>query len=49
LGDAVEVKLMEAAPVTGGLRFELAESKAERSGARRSGPDKGRRFRPKKR
>ncbi len=25
LGDTIRVKLMEAAPVTGGLRFELAE------------------------
>ena len=29
MGDAVAVKLMEAAPVTGGLRFELAEGGAE--------------------
>ena len=31
MGDTVEVTLMEAAPVTGGLRFELAESGRARS------------------
>jgi hypothetical protein len=52
----VKVTLMEAAPVTGGLRFELAESGAK--AARRHTPSKPgkapkhtekRRFKPKKR
>jgi len=55
LGDMVKVTLREAAPVTGGLRFELAESEAKP--ARRHPavrPDKSskrpekRRFKPKK-
>lgn len=47
LGDLVQVKLAEAAPVTGGLRFELAEAGSLR---RRGGrPHPGRRFKPKKR
>jgi ribonuclease R len=37
LGDILKVKLVEAAPLTGGLRFELAEAAAPRakSGASR--------------
>jgi ribonuclease R len=43
LGDTIKVKLMEAAPVTGGLRFELAEGGAGPARAHRPGrPDKGR-------
>ena len=49
LGDTVEVKLMEAAPVTGGLRFELAEAKAARPGVHRPGKGKAGRFKPKRR
>ena len=49
LGDTVEVKLMEAAPVTGGLRFELAEAKAGRQGGHRPGGNKSPRFKPKRR
>jgi ribonuclease R len=57
LGDTVTVKLVEAAPVTGGLRFELAEG-----GTKSARPDRPakpgktgreskekRRFKPKKR
>lgn len=56
LGDAIMVKLAEAAPVTGGLRFELAAGgavpvrthRAPKPG--KSGPDRGKhRFKPKKR
>jgi len=56
LGDTVKVTLMEAAPITGGLRFELAESGA--SPARRHAPSRPakaskkpekRHFKPKKR
>jgi ribonuclease R len=49
MGDMVEVKLVEAAPVTGGLRFELAESKTNRPQERHPKPDKKSRFKPKKR
>ncbi|MES2256129.1 MAG: ribonuclease R [Pseudomonadota bacterium] len=56
LGDAITVKLAEAAPVTGGMRFELAEGGAIPARAHRpSKPgqpsrDKGKhRFKPKKR
>jgi ribonuclease R len=56
LGDTVAVKLLEAAPVTGGLRFELADggSKPARTqrpahpGKSRNAKEK-RRFKPKKR
>ncbi|MBN9547104.1 MAG: ribonuclease R [Alphaproteobacteria bacterium] len=56
LGDAVTVKLMEAAPVTGGMRFELAEGGAiparihrpPRPGKADRAREK-RRFKPKKR
>ena len=34
LGDILRVRLAEAAPLTGGLRFELAEAPAERAGTR---------------
>ena len=48
----VKVKLMEAAPVTGGLRFELAEAggpaRPHRPAAGKAGPKKTR-FKPKKR
>ncbi|MEQ1889339.1 MAG: hypothetical protein ABL951_09195, partial [Alphaproteobacteria bacterium] len=36
LGDAVRVRLMEATPVSGGLRFELADHDATAPGIRRS-------------
>jgi len=56
LGDTVKVTLMEAAPVTGGLRFELAEAGAKparrHTATRPAGPGKPpekRRFKPKKR
>ena len=56
LGDAVMVSLMEAAPVTGGLRFELAESGAGPARrhlparpAKTKGKPEKRRFKPKKR
>ncbi len=56
LGDAITVKLMEAAPVTGGMRFELAEGGAIPARAHRPpkpgkvGRDREkRRFKPKKR
>jgi len=49
LGDTVEVKLVEAAPVTGGLRFELANAGPARTAGRRPKLDKTRRFKPKKR
>jgi len=56
LGDAVTVKLMEAAPVTGGMRFELADGAAIPARTHRppkpgkSGQDTNkRRFKPKKR
>jgi ribonuclease R len=51
LGDTVIVKLMEAAPVTGGLRFELADSAApaRRGPPARPGPRKPSRFQRKKR
>ncbi|HWY62962.1 MAG TPA: ribonuclease R [Rhizomicrobium sp.] len=57
LGDTIRVKLMEAAPVTGGLRFELAESseaaRAPNFGTkppRRPGAARSKhRFKPKKR
>ena len=56
LGDTVAVKLMEAAPLTGGLRFELAEPGSKPAGARRpaklgkpSRQSEKRRFKPKKR
>jgi len=52
MGDALRVKLMEAAPLTGGLRFELADGTTSRAGEKpRSGkPHSGKpRFRGKKR
>jgi ribonuclease R len=49
MGDTVEVKLVEAAPVTGGLRFELAEAKAAGPHGRPSKPGKKTRFKPKRR
>jgi ribonuclease R len=49
MGDTVEVKLVEAAPVTGGLRFELAEAKAATPHGRHPKPDKKTRFKPKRR
>ncbi|HXR96153.1 MAG TPA: ribonuclease R [Rhizomicrobium sp.] len=49
LGATVEVKLVEAAPVTGGLRFELAEGGSARSHGRRPSPEKKHRFKPKRR
>jgi ribonuclease R len=56
LGDKVTVKLVEAAPVTGGLRFELAEGGSRSARPHRPAqPGKGRapkekrRFKPKKR
>jgi ribonuclease R len=53
LGDLISVKLMEAAPVTGGLRFELAGDDASPARTHRPGkPGRGRpgqRFTPKKR
>jgi ribonuclease R len=56
MGDALKVKLMEAAPLTGGLRFELAEGsggtshrgKNQTSGMSGKRPDKAR-FRGKRR
>ncbi len=36
LGDAVQVRLMEAVPVSGGLRFELADYKSSPATARRT-------------
>ena len=53
MGDTVEVKLVEAAPVTGGLRFELAEGGGSQPRTHRPGhpgkPAKKARFKPKKR
>jgi ribonuclease R len=55
LGDIVPVKLMEAAPITGGLRFELADGESRPARTHRPvRPDKPkrpekRRFKPKKR
>jgi ribonuclease R len=52
LGDTVRVKLMEAAPITGGLRFELAEGGEPPRASRPSRPGKPaqkHRFKPKKR
>ena len=56
LGDAVTVKLMEAAPVTGGMRFELAGGGAVPARTHRppkpgksGGEREKRRFKPKKR
>ncbi len=44
MGDPIKVKLMEAAPVTGGLRFELAEGgKAGRRGDKPRGSNPGKR------
>ncbi|HEY2011183.1 MAG TPA: hypothetical protein VGH23_19500, partial [Rhizomicrobium sp.] len=48
LGDRIEVKLVEAAPVTGGLRFEPAETGAARPHGRHPRPDKTRRVKPKR-
>jgi len=56
MGDVLTVKLVEAAPITGGLRFSLADGSGEpprRTGRPRPGkpgkrPEKGR-FKPKKR
>jgi ribonuclease R len=56
LGDTVAVKLVEAAPITGGLRFELAEGGAKPARMHRpakpgkSAGERGKhRFKPKKR
>jgi ribonuclease R len=55
MGDTIAVKLIEAAPVTGGLRFELADSAAPGTTPRSPRPAKGQkrpkhqRFKPKKR
>jgi ribonuclease R len=56
MGDVLQVKLMEAAPITGGLRFSLADGSgdAPRRSARPGGPKPGKRpqkgrFKPKKR
>jgi ribonuclease R len=49
MGDTVEVKLVEAAPVTGGLRFELAEANAARPTGRHPRANKKTRFKPKRR
>ena len=52
LGDSVRVKLMEAAPITGGLRFELADPAAPSGKPRPPRPAGGKpksRFKPKKR
>ena len=56
LGDTVAVKLVEAAPVTGGLRFELAEAGSKSARPHRSArggksprPAQRDRFKPKKR
>jgi ribonuclease R len=52
LGDAITVTLAEATPVTGGLRFALAEAGKARAQASRPKPAKpgrGARFKPKKR
>ena len=56
LGDTIAVKLLEAAPVTGGLRFELADGGSKPAGTHRPAqPGKSRnvkekrRFKPKKR
>jgi len=56
LGDVITVKLMEAAPVTGGMRFELADGGAIPARTHRppkpgkTGRDREkRRFKPKKR
>jgi ribonuclease R len=52
LGNTIRVKLMEAAPVTGGLRFELAEggepARHPRPG-RPGAPKPKHRFKPKRR
>ncbi len=52
MGDQLKVELMEAAPLTGGLRFALVDSTAGRAGKPRSGrpgkPPKRDRFRGKK-
>ncbi|MCJ2098269.1 ribonuclease R [Methylobacterium sp. E-046] len=40
LGDRVEVRLVEAAPVAGALRFELLSEGRTRTGARNAGPGK---------
>ena len=59
MGDVLNVKLMEAAPITGGLRFSLTD--ATEAGVRAAPPDRGQargrpgkppkkgRFKPKKR
>ncbi|HEY4276256.1 MAG TPA: ribonuclease R [Rhizomicrobium sp.] len=56
LGDVIPVKLMEAAPVTGGLRFELADGESRPARTHRPKPPgkapgskEKRRFKPKKR
>jgi ribonuclease R len=46
LGDIVAVKLVEAAPLTGGLRFDLAEAATERRSPR---PPRGERPRSRRR
>jgi ribonuclease R len=35
MGDALTVKLVEAAPITGGLRFELADGSGGTEGPRK--------------
>lgn len=47
LGDAVTVKLVEATPVTGGLRFEIVEGGSDAPAARK--PQGGRPFRGRRR
>ena len=52
MGDAVSVKLVEAAPITGGLRFELAEGGKPGPRPERGAPQsdqKKHRFKPKRR
>jgi ribonuclease R len=53
MGDALKVELVEAAPLTGGLRFALVDGSARRAAKPRSGkpgkPPKKDRFRGKKR
>jgi ribonuclease R len=49
MGDELTVKLVEAAPITGGLRFELADGSASGSrggGKPRSGPRSGKPAKP---
>jgi ribonuclease R len=46
MGDALRVKLMEAAPLTGGLRFELADGSGGGAHPRRKAPSGGAEKRP---